>query len=112
MIDQRAWLLRTDPMHIEDPSEPNDANDPTLPIEANEPMLAIDRTEPVDPMDSTESLDHSDHLELFPMSSIVALHRRPAVARSAQGTPAGDGASQTGPANARDECDETGVHVR
>ena len=57
-------------MHIEDPSEPNDANDPMLPIEANEPMLAIDRTEPVDPMDSTESLDHSDHLELFPMSSI------------------------------------------
>ncbi len=83
-------------MHIEDPSEPNDANDPMLPIEANEPMLAIDRTEPVDPMDSTESLDHSDHLELFPMSSILARHRGPVVVRSPQGTPAGDGASQTG----------------
>lgn len=112
MIDQRAWLLRTDPMHIEDPTDANDANDPMLPIEANEPMLAIDSTEPVDPMDSTESLDHSDHLELFPMSSILALHRRPVVARSALGTPAGDGASQTGPAKAGDQGDETGVHAR
>ena len=99
-------------MRIEDPTEPNDANDPMLPIEANEPMPAIDRTEPVDPMDSTESLDHSDHLELFPMTSILALHRGQVVARSAQGTPAGDGASHTGPANARDDCDETGVHAR
>ena len=78
MIDQRAWLLRTDPMHIEDPTDPNDANDPMLPIEANEPMLAID---------STESLDHNDHLELFPMSLILALHRGPVVARSAAGNP-------------------------
>ena len=74
-------------MHIEDPTDPNDANDPMLPIEANEPMLAIDSTEPVDPMDSTESLDHNDHLELFPMSLILALHRGPVVARSAAGNP-------------------------
>ena len=74
-------------MHIEDPTDPNDANDPMLPIEANEPMLAIDSTEPVDPMDSTESLDHNDHLELFPMSLILALHRGPVVTRSAAGNP-------------------------
>ena len=74
-------------MHIEDPTDPNDANDPMLPIEANEPMLAIDSTELVDPMDSTESLDHNDHLELFPMSLILALHRGPVVTRSAAGNP-------------------------
>ena len=42
MIDQRAWLLRTDPMHIEDPTDPNDANDPMLPIEYADPTDARD----------------------------------------------------------------------